>query len=202
MPWNKDRSNPGLQEQEVLAIVARARQEISFNMSSRYADRWAPFFSTLWWTGRRLGEVLAITRADVRPSELRYMPEKVKFPVPMICYLPPRLSVELQVLATAHHLGPHDRIFPMTRSGCDKALKRIARAAGILRHVHSHMFRHGHGRHLARDMVSRGNAGIAIEGAIKGTLGHRSWATQRQYLEPSQAELAEHVRRAFGTEDR
>ena len=196
MPWNKDYDNPGITEEEATAVIIKARELAPLTFSP-YRDLWAPFFATLWYTGRRESEILAVSLQDVGHQELRYTPAKTKVPRPTLCYIPIRLAQDLVAIAQGRHLKPDARIFPMTKQAVAKTLNRLAKAAGIPRHVHPHMFRHGHAHHLATNMQKQGVNPDVIQGAVKGALNHKSWAYSKVYLEPSKGELMDFQRRTF-----
>lgn len=204
MPWNKDYDNPNLGEAEAIAIVNEARRRAPQTWPRKYAYYWAPFFAVLWYTGRRVGEVLPVEVQDVQGDQLWYTPEKTRDPRRTSCFAPPWLVNEILEL---HRARPRarasvSRVFPFTHATADQAVKRIALGAGISRHVHLHMFRHGHGRHLAKVLQDQGTPADIIQGAIKRALGHASYSTTRGYLEPSKGELAGLQERAFGPRDR
>ena len=194
MPWNKDYDNHALTELEALAIITKAAQ-LAPDTFSKYRNHWAPLFATLWYTGKRVGMILALTPPDVALGEITYTPSKRKAPRASKSPIPWETSIQLQGIARG--LKSTARIFPMSKQGVDKALKRIAIAAGISRHVHAHMFRHGHGQHLADDMKRKGYTQIEIEGAVKNALDHVSWQSSRPYLEPTGDQLAQYQRDAF-----
>ncbi len=197
MPWKKDYRAQGFTEREAMAIITAARRLSHVNYHSNVADRWAPFFAIMWHTARRLGEVLAIKPMDIDVTTLTFNVLKRRTPTVELCQLPPELAIELGLLTERHRVPRDGRIFPMTKAGVDVSLKRAAKAAGIERHVYSHMFRHGHARHLARSMQQKGNTADQIRGAIRGALRHSGWSNLDVYLEPTDAELAEFQRAAF-----
>lgn len=198
MPWKKDYRAQGFTEREAMAIITACRRLAgATHHGSSVADRWAPFFAIMWHTARRLGEVLAIRPQDIDVTTLTFAVLKRKTPTVELCQLPPELAIELGLLTERHRVPRDGRIFPMTKPGVDQSLKRAAKAAGIERHVYSHMFRHGHARHLARSMQERGNTADQIKGAIRKALKHSGWSNLDVYLEPTDADLAEFQRAAF-----
>jgi len=201
MPWKKDYDNPNLTEAEAIAIINEARRRAPQTWPRKFAYSWAPFFAVLWYTGRRLGEVLQVPLSDVHDDQIEYMPEKVRDARKTSCFVPPWLVAEILELQPRGR-APTGRVFPFSPSAADQAFKRIALGAGITRHVHLHMIRHGHGRHLAKVLQQQGTPADIIQGAIKRALGHRSYTQTRDYLEPSKGELAQLQHRAFGPRDR
>jgi len=198
MPWVKDYDNPGFTERDAVTIIAKARDLAPLSYPKRYADLWAPFFALCWYTGRRAGELLRVLLRDIGEATLTYTPEKRIEPRATVCPVPPWLAKEIVQVARSRHLKAEDRVFPFSLQAIDKAVKRCAAAAGLTRHVHVHMFRHGHGRHLAREMQRQGVDSRVIEGAVKRALDHAAWSTARTYLQPGADEMAEWQRRAFG----
>ena len=201
MPWDKDYDNPNLTESEAIAIINEARRRAPFTWPRRFAYYWAPFFAVLWYTGRRVGEVLHAGLEDVAGDQLSYMPEKVRDARKTSCFVPPWLVNEVLGVQPRGRPGT-SRAFPFTTSAAGQAFKRIAVGAGVTRHVHLHMLRHGHARHLAKVLQDQGTPADVIQAAIKTALGHRSWTQSREYLLPSKGELARLQSGAFGPPDR
>lgn len=125
-------------EAQLLVQTARRMWPHVRGRSSR-TELWAPLFAVLWSTQRRLSEVLSIRRQDVGFTSLAYRRghthELAEASVPAW------LGFELVQLAERRGLGPAALLFPLSKQAVDKALKRIAAAAGVSGSIRVELFR-------------------------------------------------------------
>lgn len=137
-------------------------------------------FEVLYWGGLRIGEMLALTAADIdlknktlniNKSYQRInredviTPPKTKKSIRTIS-LSDFLCDELrEYMKTLYGLNPEDRIFPITKSFMHHEMTRGSKAAGVKR-IKIHELRHSHISHL----INLGFSAVAIGDRV----GHES----------------------------
>jgi integrase len=134
------------------------------------------FMLSLWATGGRVSEVLALRPQDVRGDSLVLPNRKNRSRPFKVVYLPAgllKLSGELLVWARDHGLGPTDPLFPSNKRSLDGRLRplgrgqawEIVRAASIRAGISTlrdgqaspiwpHLFRHSRVRQTLRTTKS------------------------------------------------
>lgn len=159
-------------------------------------------FEVLYWCGVRLGELLALTFADVdfkrKAITINKSYQKIhgqdiitdpKTPKSKrIVVIPDRLCDELkEYMALVFGWNPQDRMFPFARSYLGKRMNLFAKRAG-LEHIRVHDLRHSHVSLLV-------NLGFSVV-AIAARLGHDSAEITHRYahLFPTvQSEMADQL---------
>lgn len=137
-------------------------------------------FEMLYWTGMRLGELLALTTADfdfekntvrINKSYQRIKGEDV-ITTPKtqksnrVIKLPKFLAEEMQdYFGTLYDIGSSDRIFPITKSFLHHEMARGAKLSGVKK-IRIHGLRHSHISHL----IDLGFSAVAIADRV----GHES----------------------------
>lgn len=169
-------------------------------------------FKVLFWTGMRIGEVLALTKADINLTECSIRINKTYYRKNKKDYIttpkteksnrvtsvPMFLAKELKwYMAGIYGLEERDRIFPITQRPVQHWLVEKAREAGV-KQIRVHDLRHSHVALLIR----MGVAPIAIAQRI----GHESVTTTMNtygHLYPTvQGEIAEMLdKKAVGGND-
>lgn len=115
-------------------------------------------FETLFWTGIRKGELLALTPADfdfetqvlhisrqhkhtaIRPHDTRPKTESGDRYIKM----PKKLSDELEYyISTLYGLGENDRLFTLSKSALHRVMERCTKKAGVKK-IRVHDLRHSH----------------------------------------------------------
>ena len=151
-------------------------------------------FNILFWTGMRLGELLALTVGDfdfeagtvsVTKSLARMdgedliTPPKTPDSIRTIT-MPEQLTADVQeFIATLYHAKPDTRLFSaITKSYLETEMKRGIRESGV-KHIHIHCIRHSH----ASMLVQMGFSPLEIA----NRLGHgRVTTTIETYCHPSE----------------
>ena len=137
-------------------------------------------FETLYWTGIRLGELLALTPSDfdfekktlsISKSYQRFggkdviTPPKTENSIRVI-NIPDFLCEEIQeYLDSLYGIKPNDRMFVVTKSYLHHEMNRGSKAAGVKR-IPIHSLRHSHISHL----IELGFSAVAIAKRV----GHQS----------------------------
>jgi integrase len=163
-------------------MAARIIEAIPFRIkqSWRLAD-WRLFYTTMWQTGLRIGEVLAIEKQDVTPEGLMIHREKKRSPTV------DRVPMNAQLYADlAAHIGlmpPRSaRLFPYGARRAAQVLKAAAEQAGYdSRCIHPHLFRHG----FAVNYLKQFGKDAGQVPALQHLLGHKNAAQTMVYLEPT-----------------
>lgn len=156
-------------------------------------------FSTLWRTGARISEALALTPGSfqingihdsyvsIHTAKQRGRPRQGK------AITPPRLVpitdagylMELETYITTHHVKKNQRLFPINRQAAHKRLKRLitlAEQAGVKMSipVSAHTFRHSF---AVQCLLHRVDTGV-----LKGWMGHKDIKSTEVYLQLLTAE--------------
>ena len=166
-----------LQKREVLAIIEKLRDR----------DRDRALVVTLWRTGLRCAEALALVTDDIDLERQTIRVREGKGGKPRTVGLDEKTAAVLEgwlgrrpVSATAVFCGRTGK--PITTRYAREMVRRAAAAAGVTRRVHPHAFRHTFAVELAEENVPPAN--------IQRLLGHSSLATTTIYLESLSPEAA------------
>lgn len=114
-------------------------------------------FNILYYSGIRLGELLALTPADILPNKMldinkgfNVVDGEEVFMTTKTPYSPRRISIPdflydeiLSYIDKLYGIQPEDRIFYFTKSGLEKEIKIVAHKAG-LEPIRIHDLRHSH----------------------------------------------------------
>lgn len=136
-------------------------------------------YEVLYWTGIRVGELLALTESDInfKKKTLRVTKSyqrlrgedvitkpKTKLSIRTVS-IPDALCLELkQYIATLYGYKPGDRLFNLSKSKLNENLKKIADNAGVKK-IRVHDLRHSHVSHL----IELGYSAVAIADRV----GHK-----------------------------
>lgn len=175
---------------------------------------WKVFYSALFVTGLRVGELLAIRRRDFILTDggacAGIMVDRLKRRRDMPadrCPLPEEIGAAIasitppEAMAFTWHKRSRtgktlDRFSPLTQRAALKALKKAAQAAGVRLDpeteettAHPHLYRHAFGRAAARALSARGRGDIEVRTTIQRMFGHASFATSAVYLKQSADEV-------------
>ena len=129
--------------------------------------------------GLRVSELINLEGADVRDGFVRVQRLKgsMKTIQPFVKSADPELDEFAGLTELAKTCSPTEKLFPITRSGVDKLLKRSGTKAGIARHkCHAHVLKHSIAMHTIK------KAGIEN---VRQYLGHKSIASTGAYLRVS-----------------
>ena len=142
---------------------------------------------TLYATGLRLGEVVALRPADIDSAAGLVRVRRGKGARPRNVMLSPWLLRDLrEYVREARPVGPwlfpgRDPSQPVHPRSVQHALNRAAAAAGIKRHLTPHVLRHGFATGLL-------DAGVDLR-TIQRLLGHANLSTTAVYLHVSTARI-------------
>lgn len=152
--------------EEVDALIAATQEPRDYAM-----------ICTLYATGLRVSELVSLTWEDVELSR-GYLKIRGKGSKERL------VPLGEKALAALSNLSPGEgRLFPMTRQGFWKLLKRYARLAGIQKAISPHQLRHSFATHL----IERG----ADLRGIQALLGHSDLSTTEIYMHVDQKRLHE-----------
>lgn len=193
--WSPD-SDP-IDDEEAQRIF-RACDGLTIHASINW--RWKLHFQVLWYTGLRVAETLGLTPADVADGEITFYPVKTKHQVPLIQPVPRHLTTELKAYCATYKVPQRKAIFDVTGQRVGQVLRQAAARAGIHRHVHPHLFRHGYGRTMAIEL--EGFSQERQRAMLRRLMHHRGTGSSSsrvlgRYLQPTARDLQDVVRRAF-----
>ena len=123
-------------------------------------------FDILYYSGIRLGELLALTPADILPNKMldinkgfNVVDGEEVFMTTKTLYSPRRISIPdflydeiLSYIDKLYGIQPEDRIFYFTKSGLEKEIKIVAQKAG-LEPIRIHDLRHSHASLLIKKHI-------------------------------------------------
>jgi integrase/recombinase XerD len=151
---------------------------------------------TLWFTGARISEVLALQVRDVDFGRTetgegcfvlvptlktrKHGTEPPRRGVPV----PPAYALPLSLYVRRERLNDDSPLVPWGRTKAWEEVKRITIAAGVdPDRAHPHAFRHGHGIHALRN-------GVPIN-VVKETMGHSSILTTQIYVRAAGTDIVQ-----------
>ena len=126
--------------------------------------------------GLRVSELTALTPANAKDGYLSVQRLKgsMRTIQPFVRHEDPELDEHTPLTQLVALCSPTEKLFPMTRSGVDKLIKRAGTKAGIPRHkLHPHVLKHS----IACQTIQK--AGIEN---VRQWLGHKSIASTGAYL--------------------
>ena len=138
---------------------------------------------TLYATGLRVSELISLTEESLDLSR-GYLKVRGKGNKERLIPLGEKAIRALEALTlnpSPRGRGVGERVFPMTRQGFWKLLKRYARLAGIQKSISPHQLRHSFATHL----IERG----ADLRGIQALLGHADLSTTEIYMHVDQKRL-------------
>lgn len=141
-------------------------------------------FLTAFWHGLRVSEVNSLTGSNIRDGYLtvQRLKKSKKTTQPFVLNKDPELSEYEGLLALAEKAGPDEILFPMTRDGILKLMKRAGKIAGIPEHkCHPHALKHS----IAMVMIKA--KGIK---EVQVYLGHVEGKNTMRYLDATEEEAA------------
>jgi site-specific recombinase XerD len=142
-------------------------------------------FTLLYGAGLRVGELTALTAADIDSKRMVIHVRNTKNRHDRIVPLSPRMLHALREYWTARrprgaYLFPGQAgVKPLTRAAVHKAIRKTARAAGIAKKVYPHLMRHAFATHL-----------LELGGDLRTVqilLGHRSLMSTARYTHLTEA---------------
>ena len=131
----------------------------------------------LWETGARVSEAIRLQLEDVGRKGIRLLG---KGGVERVVFVQDGLVSAILFYAQENGIDRGDFLFPsgkgghITKQRADQIIKQAARAAGLERNVHAHLFRHGYAINFL-------NCGGRLD-ALQEQLGHQDINTTRIYL--------------------
>lgn len=189
-------------------------QEAHAIIDSAPNDKSRLLLLTLWHTGARVSEALALKPLDILPPDRLHMLNEKQHKVPRgeqrpkewkNIYVPESLIQELQRYVESARVGQRDFIFegrakgkPMNRSTVYRLTMKLSRLTGRARErsteqrpyyvtgLYPHLWRHGYAVNLM-------DQGVHI-GVVQRQLGHKSLATTSVYAEVSDGVRRDAVR--------
>lgn len=187
-----------LSEAEMRSLLAAAHGELA---AAEAAER-PPFgplrdlavVELLFATGIRVGELVALRLGDFQPAEgemlIRGKGSRQRLALladPRALAVLARYHDERQRLPVAHpFLFVNGRDRPLTTQGAATLLRRLARHAGLRRHLTPHML-----RHTIATLLLRNGADIRV---VQEFLGHASISTTERYTHVTKTHLAQVLR--------
>ena len=145
------------------------------------------FIKTLWYTGLRINEVLAIKVKDlqsvVNGFDLTITREKKQTKKEEIIPIPLELGIELRDYGKTAGLKPNDYFFPGHENAYRYQVKQCAKRAGLLgwEKIHPHLFRHGF---VYQKVLEKVHPMV-----LSKLVGHSSLNTTMQYYQPTREDL-------------
>ncbi len=146
------------------------------------------FIKTLWFTGLRINEALAIKTKDLMPVEnngfdLAVIREKKRTKTVTVLPIPQELGIELRDYAKTAGLKPSDYFFPGHENAYRYQVKQCAKRAGLQnwQKIHPHLFRHGFVYQKVLDKVH--------PMVLSRLVGHSSLNTTMEYYKPTREDL-------------
>jgi integrase len=133
----------------------------------------------------RVSEVIELTGADIADGfvDVRRKKGSLRTVQPWVKSDDPDLSEFEGLLELPKTVRRDEMLFPMTRFGADKLIRRAAKKAGLPAHLaHFHCAKH------TRAMLSIKTAGIEN---VRVYLGHKSIASTGAYLKVTDAQAAQ-----------
>ncbi len=141
--------------------------------------------------GLRVSEVINLTGASIRDGHVKVQRLKgsLKTIQPYVRHSDPALDESKGLEELARTVKPSERLFPITRFGADKLMRRAGAKAGLPVHLcHFHVLKHS----VASQSI--GKAGIEN---VRQWLGHKSIASTGSYLRVSDQEAAKAISAAM-----
>jgi len=160
------------------AIIEAARVD----QREQGSFRDALLFELLWRTGMRISEALSFTLNMVRENDIRIKGKGGKI---RIIPLDPITITNLYAHAMYNKISVETPLFNISRSQAHRLLNKYAKAAGITRPVHCHLFRHGFAVNFLRQT---GNIVY-----LQDLLGHSSIETTRIYVRAALPDVREAI---------
>jgi len=145
------------------------------------------FIKTLWYTGLRINEVLAIKIKDLAPVEngfdLSITREKKEKPKVEVLPIPLELGIELRDYAKTAGLKANDKFFPGHENAYRYQVKQCAKRARLQnwQKIHPHLFRHGF---VYQKVLEKVHPMV-----LSKLVGHSSLNTTMQYYQPTREDL-------------
>lgn len=156
---------------------------------------------TLWETGARISEVIALRECDIGDGYLILPNLKQGKPTTKQVVLNPNsdLCLKLILYCRQNHISGLERLFPFTKEWAESIFREAAKKAGVYKPARRkgrevmapawpHTFRHSNAHWLAR-------AGVPGP-VIRDNLGHSSLQATSRYLEFTSEEKREMMQRA------
>lgn len=145
-----------------------------------------------FWHGLRNTEATGIRGWQIQDGHLFVKRLKGSEPTtqPFVRHDDPDLDEATPLLELAKTIGPDELVFPMTRFGYYKLMRRAGKKAGIpeYKHVRPHILKHS----IACQTIKA--AGIEM---VRQRLGHKSIASTGHYLKVSDDEAAQAIELAM-----
>lgn len=148
-------------------------------MDRRITPRQRLMFKVGFWHGLRVSELVSLTRENIADDyvTVQRLKGSMKTHQKYQVHPDPLLDEAVELRALYRESEPGEPLFPMTRSGVDKLMKRIAVRTGLPRHkMHPHALKHS----IAMQTIK--SAGIEM---VRQHLGHKSIASTGAYLKVS-----------------
>jgi len=145
------------------------------------------FIKTLWYTGLRINEVLAVRFKDLQEvtggydlsitREKKATKKVEQLPIPL------DLGTELRDFAKTKGLKPSEQLFPGHENTYRYQVRQCAKRAGLAnwQKVHPHLFRHGFVYQKVKDHVH--------PMVLTKLIGHSSMNTTLAYFSPTKEDL-------------
>ncbi len=141
--------------------------------------------------GLRVSELTGLVREDIQDGyvSVQRLKGSLKTVQPWVKLPDPVLDEYVDLKRLYASLEPRERLFPMTRFGVHKLMKRAGKAAGLPAHKsHPHALKH------SCAMIGIDKMGIQ---RVRQYLGHKSISSTGAYLNVSDEEAAKAFKGAF-----
>ena len=174
------------------AVEALSKDELLALLRAAKAHRERDWLLILvaFWHGLRASEVTGMTAACIQDGFLTIARLKgsLKTTQELMGHADPLLDERKALIDFVRGMHGNQRVFPISRVQFWRLVQQHAKAAGIPRHkAHPHVLKHS----IAMQTIDR--AGIH---RVRKHLGHKSISSTGAYLEVSDGQASEAIRRA------
>ena len=149
-------------------------------------------FKVGFWHGLRVSELTSLTGKDIKDGYVacRRLKGSMETFQKFQSHPDPLIDEATELTELARTIGRDERLFPITRFGVDKLMKRIGKRVNLPQHkMHAHVIKHTTAMH---------SIGEGIE-FTRQLLGHRSIASTGAYLRVSDDAATESFSRAMSS---
>jgi len=168
-------------KQEKREPIFLTHDEVTALINSAERERDKLLITTLYTTGVRVSEVIAIKAGDI-DTEKGLIKVFGKGAKERYVILLPYLGLKLKKFIAAQELRSEDRLFPLTPRAVQYLIKSCSEKAGIKKKITPHKLRHTFATHLL-------HSGVDIR-AVQKLLGHESLSITEIYTHYSIDDLS------------
>ncbi len=180
-----------IQPHDAHAIIIAASVITSSRASN---EKWSLYFETMWETGLRPSEVLAIRASDVA-GDFKLRIRRLKKKGHPEDTMPIQLALQSLLLAyvNKYHIRPSQRLFPNTIQAATQIFHKCREAVGARPHLTLHGFRHGFAFNFLRQATHESSAETLVR--LQRALDHANITTTSQYTKAGMTQVAEDIQK-------